>query len=266
MKKCTYCNKQYVKLTKEHVVNKEFIKKFYNEGKGFSKKHNALTIEYLTAKDVCAKCNNGVLSELDSSFLRFYEENLPTQLIEPKTEIFITYNFEKISKWLLKTIYNSERINHYPNLPMKMHRYANYIIGKDNRIKLFRIYLELLSDVPKDKTQKLSDLPEGFNGKFDFLKMSTSVSSEELYKEDKEITKNLTSSNFHFHIFLLDPGRHTESVFKARLINYKKELGTESLYYISPNDSKLKLIASNRTIIDILKNTIEGNRPFSDRE
>ncbi|MBY8961804.1 hypothetical protein KJK34_03460 [Flavobacterium sp. D11R37] len=110
--------------------------------------------------------------------LHFNNDNLPRFIIGSETKIKINYDFERLSKWLLKTLYNSERKNRREEdqVPLKMHRYREYIIGTKKDSKLFKIYMELLRDVPLEEIQQhCENIPEDFIGKIDFLKVGTIV-------------------------------------------------------------------------------------------
>lgn len=260
MKQCAYCDKTDVKITSEHVVSKGFIDKYYKIGVGYAKVYDKYTQNFLTINDVCQKCNNENLSLLDSYFLEFYEKNIPENLISKDSVLPIKYDFDKLSKWLLKTLYNSERKHSYENVPKKLHRFKNYILGKDKRNKLFKIYLELLQDVPTEEIEKyVEDKTLEVPKKLTFLRMGTIVFSNQLKTGIKDLIKHFTSSNFVFHVFILDPGQHKDSVFNEMLRNYFKISKKSQLFYLNPNKTETTLKASSRTIIDILLNTMEGD-------
>lgn len=160
MKQCAYCDKTTNKITSEHVVSKSFIDRYYKIGIGYAKVYDKYTQNFLTINDVCQKCNNEILSLLDSYFLEFYKSNIPEDIISKQTSLKLTYDFDKLSKWLLKTLYNSERKHSYEQIPKKLYRYKNYILGKDKRKRLFKIYLELLQDVPPEEIEKYTKISQ----------------------------------------------------------------------------------------------------------
>lgn len=266
MKICAYCDSNKNKITKEHVVNRSFIDRYYKTGKGYANVWEKYSENFLTVKDVCSKCNNEILSQLDSYFLDFYEANLPREIVLEDSQYSIEYNFSKLSKWLLKTSYNSERKNAYEYLPQRMHRYKDYIVGKNNKTKLFKVFLELLSDVSESDLKKIDNLPDDFDGKFNFLRVGTIIFPEQRNSGFQDLVKHVISSNFMFHIFVLNPGRHTDSIFKTTFEQYCLRAKTNKLYYLDPTKSKLMLRGSNRTIVDILEITYEGEKLFIDRE
>jgi hypothetical protein len=264
MKKCAYCDTSKLKITKEHVVNKSFIDQYYKVGKGYANVYQKYTENYLTAKDVCAKCNNEILGSFDDYFLRFYANNLPVSIVKAGDKFKIQYEFEKLSKWLLKTIYNSERKNAYSAIPQKMHLFKDYIIGKENENGLFKIYLEILSDVDYNEWKDLPGLPPNFDGKFNFLRLGTILFHDQMVTGIKDIMKHITSSNFMFHVFILNHDSLSSEGFKLVFQKYLINLGTNNLYYIDPSKTEINVIASARSIIDNLKDTFEGDKHFMD--
>jgi len=265
MKKCAYCDRSDLKITKEHVVNKSFIDEYYKVGRGYANVYEKYTENYLTAKDVCSNCNNGILSQLDQYFLEFYPKNLPTEIINPSKKFKIKYEFGKLSKWLLKTVYNSERKNPYRQLPQLMYRYKNYILGREKECKLFKIFVEILSDIPREDWKSLPDLPENFDGKFNFLRIGNIILKEQT-SETKDLVKHITSSNFMFHIFILNPGRHSGTAFEKIFKKYASNLGTCKLFYLDPKKNEITVTSSERDILHNLKDTFEGNKHFIDSE
>lgn len=86
--------------------------------------------------------------------LSFVKEHkcLTKELLFNKEQIKINYNYDLLSKLLLKTLYNSERKNSYPYLVKKMTNYRKHILNKEK--KYFIIFLEILSNVPKELVNK----------------------------------------------------------------------------------------------------------------
>lgn len=260
MKQCAYCEKTNVKFTAEHVVSRGFLNKYHRIGTGYARVYDKYTQNFLTVNDVCQECNNGILSVLDNYFLDFYGDNIPEELIDENSVLVIKYNFDRLSRWLLKTLYNSERKHTYDIVPKKLHRFKNYILGKDKRNKIFKIYLELLQDVPTEEIRKLTkDDSIQVPKKLAFLRMGTAVFSDQIKTGVKDLIKHFTSSNFVFHVFILDKGKHKDSVFNGILKRYCELSNISQIYHIHPNKTEIILKASSRTIVDILLVTMEGD-------
>ena len=63
---CAYCAKE-APLTREHLWPGGIIKRAKDLNTSYFGKLNKFIDAELTIKDVCAECNNGPLSELDTS-------------------------------------------------------------------------------------------------------------------------------------------------------------------------------------------------------
>jgi len=266
MKKCAYCDKTNNKISNEHIISKAFIKKYYEIGKGYINAEEKYTQNFPTVRDVCIKCNNENLNKLDTYFREFYEKYIPTYVINELSEIKIEYDFNKLSAWVLKTLYNSERKNSYSHLPKKMHRLKEYILGKDNRTKLFKIYVELIRDIDKEEIKRHHPDPNiEVPDKIDYLRIGNTVFSDQLETGVTDTFKYIVTSNFVFHVFLLNPNELGESKAKVLLDRYLKVANISRISFLDPLKKALTLKASNRTIVDMLEKTFEGEKHVTDR-
>lgn len=107
MQTCAYCD-DTCKPTREHV-----IPDWYNETPGatetFSVRAPLTHLKGdLLVKDVCGRCNNGVLSDLDSYGKQLYERFFAIPAYADGTITF-EYEGDRLIRWLLKLSYNSAR-------------------------------------------------------------------------------------------------------------------------------------------------------------
>ncbi|WP_147445776.1 hypothetical protein [Corallococcus aberystwythensis] len=79
----------------------------------------------LVIRDVCVKCNNGVLSKLDSYICDLFDRYFHRHP-QPNTTVRFEYSFDLLLRWLLKISYNSARTTD-PNTPLRIFR--EYILG-----------------------------------------------------------------------------------------------------------------------------------------
>jgi hypothetical protein len=264
LKQCSYCDKHFKKLTREHVVNKSLIKSNYDAGKGYLKALDRHSKDYQTIQDVCPDCNNKILSHYDEYFLTFHENNLPDDFIDEGIEHIIKYDFGDLSRWLLKTLYNSERKNGYNFIPKKMHMFKNYITKKDNRTKRFKIFIELMKDIPKENLKKYGNISED---EFALTRNNLKVGNiflPELLKLNA-IVKYITTSNFVFYIFILGSKNSKGKQFQDILNIIYDKMKTNKIFYLDPKKDSISLESSGNTIIDLFKSTMEGNIPMIDR-
>lgn len=266
LKPCSYCKKMFTKLTGEHVVSRSILTKFYENGRGYSHYSESQTSNYLKIHDVCSDCNNSILSKLDDKFLKFYSDFdvLQAQKISLGTEINIQYEYDFLSKWLLKTLYNSERKQGYNNLPKKMERYREHIIGKRDQSKIFRIYVELLGDVNlSDAEKSCPELIKDGLVKMPFLKMGNAaygaVCGKEVCINSEKAIKYFISQNIVFYIFLLDPKRNKPNHIKEYEDLFSDESGNIFIKPLDSNKNSVILKSSGRTVIDLIAVSMNGN-------
>jgi len=107
MAQCAYCDRS-CSPTREHVVPD-----WYNETPGDAETFNARepfihTRGDILIKDVCKKCNNGPLADLDAYGKDLYERYFSLIAYDPTT---VEFSFEapRLIRWLLKLSYNSGR-------------------------------------------------------------------------------------------------------------------------------------------------------------
>lgn len=131
---CAYCSKEE-KLTKEHIIPDALLDIFAEcdftiRGENYFKADPII-------KDVCFKCNNEILSELDNYGTNLIKKYFVSEY-DPDTKLNIDYDYRLLSRWLLKIAYNGERSfkrNAELFLP-----YLEYIMGtteENPKISLF---------------------------------------------------------------------------------------------------------------------------------
>jgi len=159
-KSCAYCGRKFdkdqFKRTREHVIPDGIIKLFPQQyinttnGKKFIDKSGSVV------KDVCAFCNNGILSELDSYGNKLIEEYFINSIEENLlAEQNVNLNYNLLSRWLLKIIYNFCRQN---KLSYSWFENAIEYITKD--IRVLNIKLAVFAGIHINS----SPMPEDFYG------------------------------------------------------------------------------------------------------
>ena len=106
-KACAYCNNIFPKLTKEHIWPNNILK-HTNYTIRYSERAGKIFSGDMTIKDVCARCNNGPLSKLDTYADELYETYFG-KFERPRETIEFHYDFGKLVRWILKVSYNASR-------------------------------------------------------------------------------------------------------------------------------------------------------------
>jgi hypothetical protein len=152
--KCAYCGEEK-KPTREHIIPDGFLRGMkVDEQIRWTETSPCRVIgSDFVIKDVCDNCNNRVLSQLDT-----YAINLITKYngkIDKNTKkIFFKYDYNKLSRWLLKVCYNSARAN---KLEYDTSTYKNCIpyikesIEVNNKITIYGLLMDLsINGVTRD--------------------------------------------------------------------------------------------------------------------
>lgn len=108
MRKCAYCEKE-AELTREHIVP-SFLYRLNPDAKFGYHPHADTFLKWeAQIKDVCTQCNNGPLSKVDAYAKRFFEENGVHNLVTTEKTSTLRYDFQLLSRMLLKITYNCLR-------------------------------------------------------------------------------------------------------------------------------------------------------------
>ncbi|GIU32363.1 hypothetical protein [Shewanella sp. MBTL60-007] len=109
---CVYCDKDK-SLTREHILP-SFVYKYQESNKkgktsGWREKPQKIIGGEAVIKDVCAECNNVVLGALDGHAKHVLEKAGVFTSNFKKSTLYLEYNYNELSRWLLKVAYNSSR-------------------------------------------------------------------------------------------------------------------------------------------------------------
>lgn len=146
MKKCAYCGIDLTKKnkTKEHIIPNGLIKLFPEQDITFTLDKAYKDNFGQSISDVCNTCNNIKLSELDSYGIKLIRENFMKDF-ERDDKLSITFNKNKLSRWLLKIAYNYERISKSSCTWFQSN--MDYILGESDICDSFSIFAGLHVDM-----------------------------------------------------------------------------------------------------------------------
>lgn len=138
---CAFCD-QPAPLTREHIWPRCIIERTPSYSARYLGKTEKFFEGELTVKDVCATCNNGVLSSLDDYICSLYDRQLSRIALrrQPRT---VLLDYPLLSRWLLKASYNSARANLSDVAVLK--QYAPYILAGTPDPEGFEVRLELVA-------------------------------------------------------------------------------------------------------------------------
>ena len=138
---CAFCD-QPSPLTREHIWPRCVIERTPSYNARYLGKTEKFFEGELTVRDVCAACNNGVLSSLDDYICNLYDTQFSRVAArrQPRTVLF---DYGLLLRWLLKASYNSARANQSDIAVLK--RYASYILAGTPDPDGLQVRLELIA-------------------------------------------------------------------------------------------------------------------------
>jgi hypothetical protein len=101
-------------------------------------------------RDVCASCNNGILSELDAYACTLFDKVL-WRIPKRNERIIFECDYHLLKRWLLKISFNSARIHRSHDL-FALENMVPYIMGRaDSLGRSIQLYLQLCfpQEIPK---------------------------------------------------------------------------------------------------------------------
>jgi hypothetical protein len=111
---CAYCGAQGP-LTREHLWPKSLHQRLLNTREEKSSLFWLAKIKKEipnepTVRDVCATCNNTILSKLDNYIGKLFDQSF-VRILKRNEKIEFQYDYHRLKRWLLKISFNSARIH-----------------------------------------------------------------------------------------------------------------------------------------------------------
>lgn len=144
---CAYCKKPATP-TKEHLWPAALHKRLYKVN---NQTENSFWLARLQRdipsepqiRDVCAPCNNVILSKLDSYICELFDSKF-IQILNHCQKVIFEYDYHLLKRWLLKMSYNSSRIHNSMDREALAHLLP-YILGKDERLgRSVQLFVQLV--------------------------------------------------------------------------------------------------------------------------
>jgi hypothetical protein len=214
MPTCSYCA-QDKSATREHIIPSWYYKHDPSpDDVGFMEKAKGKIVKTeLVVRDVCADCNNGMLSDLDAYGKALFFGNFVNYVYKDSHETF-GYDYDKLIRWLLKVSYNSARA-HASDIEI-LAQYKRVIMGKEPVPQDLKVRLRTIAPathgvytvLPAQKDSLAADHPEWFR-----VGVFRVTDFDSMYWAFRHITIN--SYCFLLYIPDLSPSSHASSEKKA---------------------------------------------------
>jgi len=147
---CAYCG-QGADLTSEHVFPECFRKTFESITPTKTPTGEKAILSALVIRDVCARCNSGPLSRLDT-YLCELNDLYFSKIVHAGGRIRFQYELDLLLRMLLKISYNVARVRKWP---LGLWQGATqFILGSAPSPPGFHIFLQLMIPTPVEKANR----------------------------------------------------------------------------------------------------------------
>lgn len=160
-RECAFCGTSE-NLTREHIFPSGVILQYEGSLISVTDKSDSYFRSDLVVKDVCACCNNGALSQLDSEFTSLFKAYMATP-IAPGDEAKINFNYNSLLRFLIKVSYNSARASSDGKEAIDaLRRYVPFILGKESSAPNVMLRLQIFTSAKKFniETRKVEGIVE----------------------------------------------------------------------------------------------------------
>jgi hypothetical protein len=140
---CAFCGAG-TDLTKEHIFPDCLYKKVPSgESTSIAKtpQGDKAVSDPPTVRDVCARCNNGPLSKLDTYICELHDQYFKT-IVRTGDRVDFRFDFDRLLRWLLKVSYNTSRARGW--YFQKDDKLIKYVLGEGPRLSGFHVFLLLM--------------------------------------------------------------------------------------------------------------------------
>lgn len=244
--KCAFCGKESVNFTKEHIYPKCLYKRTPQQNIAYLPQNDKIVESEVTVKDVCATCNNGVLSELDEYICKLFDDYFKS-FIDRGEVINFEYSFELLARWLIKTSFNSSRANNSnSDFLAKCTDYVLFVKNQPNGLALF-LQLVIPYTRSEDEIKHLASFnkPRSKNIYPDF----TRGGGVGIQFDGKQFRtgRMVAINSYHFYFFIC-PDNVSEKMWKKFLLEIPRHIpGAIRLRKFKRSE---KITASNVTTLE----------------
>lgn len=235
-------------MTREHIWPKCIIERV-NYSDRYSERAAKVFSGDATISDVCADCNNGVLSGLDGYIAQVYDAHF-AHFAKAGQPVEFRYDYDLLLRWLLKLSYNTARTVDKDIETLK--RYVPYVLGNAPRPADASVVLQLVA--PSYLARKDGDGPPIVEKKL----YPKSTRSARVQLEGKEldwcVIRVVSINSFYFYI-VLTPVPNTTVPLEEMLDVMRAIHGTP----LDPEAAFIRLETSRPDLAGVLMPHMQAN-------
>jgi len=250
---CAYCN-AVSGLTREHVFSKFIDSRDAKQGRKPSLTNvragsdEKVVSGEVTIADVCSKCNNGFLSELDNYGAQLYDTFFDISP-RPGKQVRFACEYGRLLRWLLKLAYNAGRARKWPHhLLQPIIHTVPYIMGNDPRPVSLDLFLQLVTPTPLVGTTKKR--VEERLGKT-FLEIPPDVRRIAVFEQQGLQAGYIVAMNgYVFYLLFRNPKNSSVDNRSTERCFYKENRGATKIH---PTATKAVIYPSSLSIMDVVR-------------
>lgn len=252
MKTCAYCGGKGP-FTREHILPKYLYKRTPEYQMQYLRAApDKLVGGEPTIRDVCARCNNGVLSELDAYACQLYDRYFK-DFVNANDSIRFHYDFDRLARWLLKVAYNSARAHESDDGTFSA--CARYVLEGAPRPKGLTLLVQLVipHKVQEDKRHLLPPEMKDAQELFPERHRISRVARFSEHDPRLSAARMISIESYHFFIFAAPDTKIPRQLWRKGMRAIKKSKSFRGSWQLRPSCSEMVLRASP---VDVLS-TVE---------
>lgn len=259
---CAYCGSGGP-LTHEHLFTDGLLKRVTppENALQYLKKPRKFVDGDVTVKDVCSKCNNELLSSLDDYICKLYDECFK-DFVHKGESIRFRYDFDKLARWLLKTIYNSGRVHNYgSHVFPKWIQYILYGLEKPEGITiLVRIVIPHKVDSAAAYAKRLSEAIQKAGERVPAQVRIIEDANPSLLRYEKifALYRIVALNSYYFHVIIPNLYPYSRPEWRRTLRQIQREDIREA-HRLTLGHKDIFLSASHFDFWDVSRYQVEAN-------
>jgi hypothetical protein len=248
---CAYCGKNEGSLTREHLFPRaldQLIVTPANKSHFFSERiPDKFVLAELMVKDVCASCNNVVLSKLDN-YLTEWVRKYAMRYFSFGESVVISYDYDKMLRWILKFTFNFARVNpDFSGDADLLKRFRRYILGHAKRPSRMRLSAGLVySFVPTTKEELTLMGSEPVHPSA----IRSSIVATNYKSQYKFSVRRVSLGAFAFLLLVFEPAAPASQINELGML---LDSALPGFRVLKPEDTSRKLTASSESTMDAFR-------------
>ena len=244
---CVYCG-AVGPLTREHIMPASILQRVPPNSMRYIESAEKVILTDPVIKDVCTSCNGGVLSRLDSYGCELFDTHFCNPPQPGKTVTF-TYDFNQLSRWLLKISYNSARSSKHEDASVLTQYVPDIIGGTSPNIALC---LDLIEPALEETTtEKGIAVVQTLNPRT--LRISR-MYSKNGYTPRLHIRRLVAIQGYWFALVIPTANNHSEDERQSEQELIISQWPNVSV--LSPNRTAITLSTLGNNVVDMSKDNI----------